>query len=338
MKRSELLKSISKKKGQNKMQLYVFIGFQYEYSKVCLGKYLHSENAYFYEGTGKSTFANKLQKLHCCESVNKYIDLPMKSIWFQDFEKLKIRTHDKVCFIFSKSQSWLLQYKNGCYIELLRKKYPTCKIVLFLWDLISSFYKFDVAFFKQNCDAILTYDSGDARRYGLIYCSVPYSYVEIAENPEISKFDVYFCGRAKDRLQDIYRVYEYLKQNQMSCRFFITGVPVKEQRYKEDITYNKTLSYYSNLQYLQKARFVLEIVQKGSKGETLRVKEAVTYGKKIITNNTEMKNNGYYSPKNVCVYEKVKDINSSFLHNSNEAEYKGIEFNQLEEVLRKICK
>lgn len=320
------------------MQTYIFIGFQYAYSKVCLTRYLHKENNFYYMGTGNNVLTNKIQKLHCCEFVNKYIDLPFKSIWFNDFSELGLDSKEEICFVFSKSQSWLLKYRDGLYIKKLKSQYSNCKVVLYLWDLISSYYKFDVDFFKSRCDTILTYDLGDSQKYQLTYCPVPYSKIDVEEDPKIEEFDVYFCGKAKNRLQDIFEVYHYLKQNHLSCHFFIMDVPRKQQKYREDITYNKRISYYHNLQYLQKARFVLDIVQKDSKGDTLRVKEAVTYGKKIITNNAEVKNNAYYSAENICVFGKVSDISKEFLTNQDISAYKNADFNRFEEVLADICK
>ncbi len=319
------------------MQTNVFIGFQHSYSKVCLEKYIRLENNFYYAGTGRNGFTNKIQKLHCCEFINKYIDLPFKSIWFNDFSELNLASRDKICFVFSKSQSWLLQYKDGLYIKKLKKIYPNCKIILYLWDLISSYYKFNVTFFKEKCDSILTYDQGDAEKYGLIYCPTPYSKIAISNNTQIEAFDVYFCGKAKNRLNELLEIYDYLERNNLSCRFFITGVPKKKQKYKKSIIYNKKISYYHNLQYLQKAKFVLDVVQKGSKGDTLRIKEAVTYGKKIITNNTEVKNNTYYSENSICIFERVSDISREFLDDYHKCTYKNYEFNEFEKILDMIC-
>lgn len=318
------------------MQANVFVGFSYEYNKVCLKRFIMLEGNFLYEGLGKNRFENWLQKLHCCESVNRYVDIPFKSIWFRDFSELNLCSEDKVCFIFSKSQSWVLQYNGGLYIKQLRDKNPNCKIILYLWDLISSYYKFDVEFFKKECDAVLSYDAGDAEKYGLIYCPTPYSSAEVADNTEIEAFDVYFCGKAKNRLQDIFKVYLYLKKNNLKCCFFITGVSEKQKKYKEDITYNRRISYYRNLQYVKKAKFILDIIQKNSKGDSLRIKEAVTYGKKIITNNPEVKKNNYYSPENICVFSKVDDISKEFLANPQKANYKNTDFNELGDILAKV--
>lgn len=318
------------------MQSYIFIGFQYDYSRICLGKYIENANNFFFRGTGKSEIMNKIQKFHCCESINKHIDLPFKNIWFNDFSDINIKSNDSIYFIFSKSQSWLLQYKDGKYIKILRNKYPNCKIILYLWDLIESFYKFDVSFFTTLCDCVLTYDAGDAKQYGLIYCPTPYTKISVENNSSIDKFDVFFCGKAKNRLGEILEVYEYLKMNNLSCHFFITDVPKNMQKYQEDIVYNKPISYYENLQYLQKARFVLDIVQKGSRGDTLRIKEAVTYGKKIITNNSEVKNNKYYLEENICVFNKVNDIQKDFLNDRNTYAYENMGFDEFTEILNAI--
>lgn len=314
------------------MQTNIFIGFQHEYSQICLSKYLMLKNNYLYEGMGASFFENKIQKLHCCESVNKYIDLPAKSIWFRNFSELNLNTQNNICFIFSKSQSWLLHYKDGMYIRQLKKNYPNSKIILYLWDLISTYYEFDISFFKKNCDAIFTYDSGDAKQYSLIYCPLPYSSIIVTDNPQIKEMDIYFCGAAKNRLQDLYHIYDLLCERNLRCCFRITGVPKKQQRMEKGIIYNKPISYYENLQYVQKAGCLLDVIQKNSNGETLRVKEAIAYRKKLLTNNSQIKFRNFYNENQISIFDDYNNINLDFLQRKNPT-YGEVEFSNLEELL-----
>lgn len=315
------------------MNLYVMIGFQTDYDQACFAKYSKENNFKFFYNTANMKFIEALQKLHCCESVNRYINLPLKAIWFNLFGN-SIECTSEICFIFSKSQSWLLAYKQGKYINLLRNKYPKCKIVLYLRDLINSYYKFDVKFFKDKCDAVLSYDNGDASKYGLLFCNSPYSIMDIYTRLDFSECDIYFCGKAKNRLDELYKLYEYFVNKAKKCKFIITGVPKEKVRKDLDIQYNKKISYYENLQYIQSTKCILDVVQQNSMGETLRVKEAITYGKKLITNNQNVEKRPFYSKDRIYIYNKIEEIDMDFLQGV--CEPLDYEFSNFEEILEKI--
>lgn len=315
------------------MKLYVMIGFQNDYDKACFAKYRNKDNFRFYYNTANKKMTQALQKIHCCESINRYINIPFKNIWFNLFDN-DIDCKSDICFIFSKSQSWLLAYKRGMYINLLRKKYSKCKIVLYSRDLISSYYKFDVQFFKNKCDAVLSYDNGDALKYGLTFCHSPYSFINISQKRDISESDIYFCGKAKNRLDELYKLYEYFMKKEKRCKFIITDVPNEKVRKDLAIQYNKKISYYENLQYIQSTKCILDVVQQNSVGETLRVKEAVTYGKKLITNNQDIVKRPFYSKERICVFSKIEDIDMNFLQGV--CKPLNYEFSNFEEILAKI--
>ncbi|WP_175475078.1 hypothetical protein [Butyrivibrio sp. ob235] len=279
---------------------------------------------------------SKIQDVCVSELVNKYINIPLKHIWMNDYSKwLKYCEYD-ICFVFSKTQSWLLYYSNGIYIDYLRKKYPTCKIVLYLGDLISSYYKFDVNFFINKCDYVISYDSEDARKYHLLYAPLPYSEVDISNDDGIPEFDVFFCGKAKDRLDKIYELYDYLISSGMTVRFFVTGVDNKCQC-RTDIVFNKKMNYSRYLQYMKKSKAIVEIRQRESVGDTLRVKEALTYGKLLITDNIEINTREYYNPNQIYIYTRKTGINLEKFKDNKKLNFETVIFDELYMMLHEIC-
>ena len=320
------------------MWTYIMVGFSKQYDEFCFAEYRRKENFIIRKNTANHVLTEKIQKLCCSEIINKYIEIPFKSVWMNTFKDLGLKREDKICFIFSKAQSWLLSYKDGMYIKLLRETYPNCKIILYLRDLIQSYYRFDAEFFKCRCDGVLSYDEGDAQKYGLIYCPVPYAKVETGKDEKDICYDVFFCGKAKDRLQDIYEVYEYLKANNLRIKFIVTDVAKQEQKYSDDIIFNKKISYTEYLSYVNKSNCILEICQKNSRGDTLRVKEAITYGKKLVTNNQDIKNRPYYKESQILVYDRIEEIDTKFYcQEIMEKEQISYSFEYLTDVLEKIC-
>ncbi len=238
--------------------------------------------------------------------LNSFIEIPFKECIFYKMSELdNIGENDQVFFIFHHNQHWLLKYKNGKYIEYLRKKYPNCKIALYLRDLISAARKLDIEFYKNRCDYVFTYDIAEAEEYNLLLCDTFYSKFDVS-NKKIN-YDVYFCGQAKNRLDTIIKSYDYLEGNGYKCLFYITNVPRKKQILRKGIVYNKQISYMQNLVFVSQSRAILEIVQDKGTGTTLRVQEALEYNKYLISNNSLLKKRDFYNKKQFLIFSESLD-------------------------------
>ena len=117
-----------------------------------------------------------------------------------------------------------------------------------------------------------------------IYYPSIYSSPAIKENTKVTN-DVFFVGRAKDRLAELHNAYKCLNSKGFRCDFYITGVAKEDCAYPEDIHYNTHLTYSETLAHVMKSKGILEIVQKGANAFTFRLDEALIYDKNIITNN-----------------------------------------------------
>lgn len=61
--------------------------------------------------------------------------------------------------------------------------------------------------------------------YGWVYYPLVYSEVHIEDNNDIPESDVYFVGKAKDRLSEIISFFEKCDAAGLKCDFHIVGVP-----------------------------------------------------------------------------------------------------------------
>lgn len=104
---------------------------------------------------------------------------------------------------------------------------------------------------------------------------------------------------AKDRLNEIHHIYEVLTQFGLKCDFYIVGVSEKDMKYKEKISYNKRISYDDVLKHVANTKCVLNIMEKGNSGITLRDYEAIFFQKLILTNNYDFKGSPLYDANNV---------------------------------------
>lgn len=255
-----------------------------------------------------SPIITSLYRVHMSPITNKFIELPMKSIWNRWIFREKFNNDNPICFIFFAGRN--KEINNGA-IYYLRSKYKNCKMVLFYQDLVKKSALPQIEKIRNQFDLILSFDQLDVKKYNLLYYPLVYSKTDIKKS-DIPKSDIYFVGKAKDRLEDIREVYSRLKDSGLKCDFHITGVSPEDVR-EDGIVYNMPVSYEENLQRIKASKCMLEIMQKGGHGYTLRYCEAIMYDKKIITNNPEIKEAPFYSEQRIQVFENPHEITSDFV-------------------------
>lgn len=290
---------------------YVFFFNVAEYYRFMFDDIISFDNVRYVKGfENTNAIIRNIAKVHWSRTINKTIKLPLKQIWnkyyYNDF------TNDKEnVFVFHGSFYFL---RDMGYFDSLKSKYPNCKCIMFLTDTVDSYYKifrfhyagqFDISYLKEKFDVILSYNMYDAEKYGFYYYPLWYSSVQIKNNTIES--DVFFIGRAKDRLDKIHDAYINLKKKGLACKFIIYDVPRGECKY-EDILYNKFLTYKEVLNYVGGTKAILEITQGGAHGFSLRVLEALTYDKILITDNNFLYDKRYFPYCNSKKFIKLDDI------------------------------
>ncbi len=290
---------------------YVFLGSAADYHLVSYGdlncvpyaKYLynriHSQNK----------LMNTLYRLHTSPETNRLFRLPWQGIWNRMAFRGRFEEDKPLCFIFHPRSRWL---QNGI-IEYLRKKYPDCRVVVHFTDLVRYAYPEGVEKLIDKLDLCLSFDHADAEKYGMGYYPLVYSPCHVPEDDGVVESDVYFVGKAKDRLPQILAAYEKLRDAGLRCEFYVTSVALEDQKYADEIHYCGQMSYVENLKHVKKTKCLLEIMQGGGHGYTLRACEAIMYDKKIITDNPEIANAPFYAPHRISVFGDVNDIDSSFV-------------------------
>lgn len=253
---------------------------------------------------------NFLYNRHFGVRLNRIFCMPFKAIWNPLYFKNPFDRSDKICFVIFVGCLYLDQYG---LLRYLRKTYPLCKIVCFCQDISETFKGVDPAALKEKVDLVLSFDHRDCEKYGWEYYPLVYSKPRVEDDPAIPESDVYFVGKAKNRLSDILAAYEKLKAAGLKCDFHITGVPEAEQRYADEIHYCTRMPYEENLKRIKKTRCMLEIMQKGGHGYTLRYCEAIALGRKMITNNPEIKGAPFYQEDFISTFERIEDMDAEFV-------------------------
>ncbi len=237
--------------------------------------------------------------------------LPFRSFWNKRYFNTKFDTYDKIYFILGSLNKNI--YKYGL-VTYLKKKYKNAKFILYFNDLVYKNYKTakEEKLLKQF-DAVLSFDYNDCKKYGFYNHPLVYSKPENIEN-NAEDIDVYFCGKDKNRLDLIMKSFYYLKSKGLKCLFMIYGVPQEKRENIDGLEYlDNFMPYEQNLEYLKRSKCILEIMQEGGNGYTLRTCEAVAYNKKIITNNKILKEADFYDENMIAFFDDAEDIDIKFI-------------------------
>lgn len=188
-----------------------------------------------------------------------------------------------------KDYDTIIIFDNG-YIEsiaeYIKSKNSNCKIILYFWNPINPN---NIHILKDtNTDEFWSFDKKNAKKYKLLYN--PQFYTNQIKLNEVEKEnDVLFLGRAKNRKRIIEEIDNKMKQEGISTKFYI-------------IEKDKNLiDYQEYLKMIEKSKCILDIVNEGQNGLTLRCMEALFLKRKLITNNKEIKNYDFYNSNNVFI-------------------------------------
>ncbi|WP_287955746.1 hypothetical protein [Snodgrassella sp.] len=129
-----------------------------------------------------------------------------------------------------------------------------------------------------------------------------------------SNFIAYFVGLHVDsRIAALEACANALIQNDVDLNFNIKFRP--SEAYKATLYSCKqihiipeNITFEDNLQHVNMADILVDIINPVHNGLSFRVFEALYYQKKLITNNSQIKNYDFYHPDNILVWEKAEDL------------------------------
>jgi len=288
-----------------------------EYNAICVKDLLSMQGVKVvsYPVDYASYLIRWFYSIHHSSRINKIVKIPFKKLWYPFYFKENFTDNKPICFVLSCT------YLSIDYLKYLKKKYPNCRIVRIHRDLIGLWKQKHSDFEEESklIDLRLSYDCEDSKKYGIPHFDEFESKINIERAPNYPLSDVFFAGKAKDRLPMILDVYHKLAEAGLNCDFFITNVQKNMQIHLKGITYSdKPMSYYQMLYRSVNSKCILEIQQTGATGYTSRFLEAVMYNKKLITNNQSIKDSPFYHKDYIQCFTNLDDIDTSFVTKSLE--------------------
>ena len=286
---------------------YIILGCQGDgFYDVAYSDLKHLEGVYYYNHPLYSLptpLLRVLGRIVFKPSLNHFFPCFVERLIYRQILADKLDKDGQYCFlIFYPTFVYL---KKGLVLSL-KKSYPHSKFVLYFQDIIASYPDIDndLPFIKDTFDAILTYDKGDSIKYDFIYYPTPYSRIRVPVSDDIPESDVYFCGKAKNRFQTIYKAYCDCRESGLKCDFYIMGLKMSSQIEAPGLHYDTPLSYMDNLQHIRRTKCILEIMQDGAVGYTPRLWESIVFDKHLLSNNISLLNTDYNNHKYVHLFDR----------------------------------
>lgn len=249
--------------------------------------------------------------------------IPLKHLFFQYHSIFKITPHVQHLVIIDGA----LRTIDICELNKCRKINPKIKISLYLINSIEAkspiMKRVRPKIKLFNWDNIYTFDAEDARKYGYTHLGFNYySFHEITAS-QVPDSDVFFVGGLKGgRSQLIYDLYSQLTKCGIKCDFYLMPIDDKNIKQLSGIYYFKGWRPYEEiLAHTQRTKCIIEIMQEGQSGATLRYFEAVTMNKKLLTNNEHIVKFPFYNPKWMRIFKKVEDVNMEWLSKEETVNY-----------------
>ncbi len=239
---------------------------------------------------------------------------------------------DKIGEVTSSDKVFIWDIPSIKTNTLIRQELPTKEVMTFLWNPVCSLYqsKFSLWKFlhykKKRNYIYSTFDEYDAKHYNMKLLPQVFDLRYIAKIAstvnanEDTLVDVAFLAEEKGRMNTIHNIYVTLCQEGLTSFFYIyhnkrvSCPPVMER-----FLYEERISYEDYITHVIHSRAILEIMQEGQVGMTLRSLEALVLNKKLITNNINIVNDELYHPNNVYIlgydnkYSSIKEfLNAPF--------------------------
>ena len=311
------------------MKYIIFGKNHYQYNGFDINRYIYhdaivQENSLYIEP--KESFWNRYLRIFYTNeyavAFRKKLFLPFRKTAFKALlqHSHRIKKQDLNVFVFFYAEPWFFGERG--FLAFLRSRYHNARFVYHITNIVQNTQK-GPEYYQRCFDLVTTCNKGDSEAYSLPFFPNTCSYIPFRDNKEPDS-DCLFIGQAKNRLNDLLTIYETLSKKGIRCEFYINGVSAEDQRFPEEIHYNQPLDYDVVLRKVEKTCVLLELLQEGMDTHTLRYPEAVSYGKKLLTNYANVVNEKSYSPQNIRVISRASDvsmIDASFFQSPIAEEY-----------------
>lgn len=263
------------------------------------------------EKTGLVKLENAYKKVNPIEKVIRrlFYHLPIdRALWYGDWKKRLDEFETIILFDV---------FLGDDMVEYINKKALHANFHVFYWNPIANNYTIRKEL--MNKCKVWSFDKKDCDTYKLRYNHQFFFFgYKDAFIDKAYRNDVFFVGRDKGRIQLLMQLADFFDRENLKAKIIVTGEKRKEYSKEQKrflslggIPYEETLRYSANTKCL------LEIMQNGQEGFTLRTLEAMFFNKKLITNNIRIREFDFYDPRNIYILEYDRRDLKKFIHDND---------------------
>lgn len=241
----------------------------------------------------------------------------------------KIRQLDaELVHFFVFFQPWADRFIE--IIDLLKMRFKNSFVFFYSYDT-KVFRTVSLEKYKNIFDEIFIYDKEEAEKAEVSF--YPGLYDKTYQNADntLKKYDLVWSGYPHGRLDKLIDVYDSASKAGLLCHFVVVDDGTIEIVEREGIDYVERLLPENSLRITMEGKCSLDLKHSDDSALTIRVYEAVTYGLKILTDNSSILNFSYYDTSMMQYFDDIKEIDYSFIKAEGraygyEGEYRPITF------------
>lgn len=169
--------------------------------------------------------------------------------------------------------------------------------ILYYWNPLSEQKHKSI---NYNGWEVWTFDPSDAKKFNLKYAGQFVDDILLSQVPlgNSYNYDLCFVGIDKGRFVHL-RILMADLNDKLRLNFRLVS-PLKSLYNKE---YSKRIPYIKCIEEEMSSKAILEYAQKGQIGLTLRAVESIYLQRKLVTNNSKIKNYSFYTPNNTFILQ-----------------------------------
>lgn len=180
-------------------------------------------------------------------------------------------------------------------IRWIRENNPKNRIIIYFINTVRN-PNLPLKYEELGCE-LWTFDKEDCKKYHMQFNDWYCCYT--SEQEKAIKYDVSFIGREKTRRNFLDKFTIYMKDNDIKYYYHIThernNPIINPFKYKHHIPYAKMVEIE------KKSKAIIELVEPGQNGSTLRLMDCVFNNIKLITNFDNIKFSNLYNPNNIFI-------------------------------------
>lgn len=255
--------------------------------------------------------------------INRYIHMPFR-YWFHSINQYEFK-EDIDYYMIVPTMS-LIRW-DTYEIERLKREHSNLKLILLILDSLhskSAHLKYvKTKIFSNVWDLVITYDQFDAKEFGFTWLGYTY-YPQCDVLPKIENVsDALFIGYDKgNRNTTIVKLYKRLMESGVNCDFRIVKNDKRKPELPGGVVFSEQNYSYSEIAALaSKTNCIIEVLMDGQMTQSYRYFEAITYNKKLLTNNPNIKTLPYYDSRYMKYFLSVEDVDAGWVKEKEKINY-----------------